>query len=100
MPLDKKWVDSLKVADLKEELKKRGLPANGLKADLAKKLLEAILEVGCGARFLDSCCQPCISSGIVFALYTGPQRGRSYHRTRTSPGSASGSRCRCRSSGR
>lgn len=52
MPMDKKWVEGLKVADLKEELKKRGLPAIGLKADLAKKLLEAILEVRCGSFYL------------------------------------------------
>jgi hypothetical protein len=37
-------VASLRVADLKEELKSRGLSTTGLKAMLASRLLEAIRE--------------------------------------------------------
>lgn len=37
-------VASLRVADLKDELKKRGLVVTGLKAVLAERLLEAIRE--------------------------------------------------------
>lgn len=37
-------VAKLRVADLKEELKKRGLAISGLKAALADRLLEAIRE--------------------------------------------------------
>jgi len=35
-------VSKLKVAELKEELRSRDLPISGLKADLAKRLLEAV----------------------------------------------------------
>jgi len=42
---DEAWVGTLKVADLKEQLKKRGLPTNGLKADLAERLTDAIRKV-------------------------------------------------------
>ncbi|KAF5830833.1 hypothetical protein DUNSADRAFT_13981 [Dunaliella salina] len=44
-PDEEKWVDSLKVNDLKEELKKRGQPTNGLKAQLAQRLKE-LLQAG------------------------------------------------------
>jgi hypothetical protein len=32
------WIQSLKVAELKDELKKRGQPINGKKSDLAERL--------------------------------------------------------------
>lgn len=34
------WIDGLKVAELKEELKKLGLPLAGKKAELAARLRE------------------------------------------------------------
>ena len=40
-------VASLKVAELKEELKSRGLSVTGLKAVLAERLLEAIRQEVC-----------------------------------------------------
>lgn len=38
------WVHDLKVAELKEELKKRGLPVSGKKADLAERLEAYVVE--------------------------------------------------------
>jgi hypothetical protein len=36
------WIDALKVTELKEELKKRGLPVGGVKVALAARLKEAV----------------------------------------------------------
>lgn len=39
---DLKWVDELRVVDLKEELRKRGLKVSGLKRELVERLKEAL----------------------------------------------------------
>jgi len=38
------WIDSLKVAELKHELKKRGLAVSGKKAELAERLRAFVSE--------------------------------------------------------
>lgn len=45
MPLDEDWLNSLKVADLKEELHKYSLPVSGKKADLMARLKEHLLSL-------------------------------------------------------
>ncbi|GAQ83039.1 apoptotic chromatin condensation inducer in the nucleus [Klebsormidium nitens] len=42
--MDQAQIGQLKVAELKEELKKRGLPLKGLKAELAERLSEAVRQ--------------------------------------------------------
>ena len=42
---DTAWIDDLKVAELKDHLKQRGLPAAGVKAVLAERLREACAQV-------------------------------------------------------
>lgn len=42
--VDTAWVESLKVVELKEECKKRGLSTTGVKAILAERLLSALKE--------------------------------------------------------
>jgi hypothetical protein len=38
------WIDSLKVAELKDELKRRGLTISGKKAELAERLRAFVSE--------------------------------------------------------
>lgn len=38
------WIDSLKVADLKEELNKRDLPVAGKKGELVERLRAHLIE--------------------------------------------------------
>lgn len=44
MDEDLLWVDELRVVDLREELKKRGLKVSGLKRELIERLKEALKE--------------------------------------------------------
>ena len=54
---DEKWVASLKVAELRDELKKRGLSTDGKKAELAGRLND-VLQVTC----MSACLQ--VSTGL------------------------------------
>lgn len=64
---DTSWIDGLKVAELKEELKKRDLPQAGVKAVLAERLREAVLQV----RWLQLRCRG--EGGRVHTLQLLPQ---------------------------
>lgn len=44
------WINKLKVVELKEELKKRGLPVSGKKAELAERLNDHVTENETGAQ--------------------------------------------------
>lgn len=59
------WVSSLKVNDLKEELKKLGLPTTGLKAVLAERLLGALQSKVRGLEWI-SCSR---IRNVVVVLY-------------------------------
>jgi hypothetical protein len=57
--MDTDWIQKLKVAELKDELKKRGQPMTGKKAELAERLKAYIQEheVSCGGLVSCFCSQ-------------------------------------------
>lgn len=58
--LDAGSLSKLRVVDLREHLSSRGLPTSGLKADLVKRLKEA-LENEQGSQFYVNICFSCFS---------------------------------------